>query len=198
MLGPLGYWGLIQVRVSPPFLSRMLSSARYICSHARLFLVVIKFLGFKDKSELAFEDNVRHSFFIYPDEMVHFVKNPLSFMSHPGLTFIQGVLGQQTYIQHPPQINAHEKEDWDRTGAHYRDVICHPSSALCFLKYVLIFLVIYQGFSGTNNGSQAKKVVEGGWNKPPGFHIVPLPFADDIRAAPIEEGYRGALFRVVH
>ena len=56
-------------------------SAQYICSHvhAHLFLVVIKFLGFKDESELAFEDNVKHSFFIYPDEMVHFVKNPLSF-----------------------------------------------------------------------------------------------------------------------
>jgi ATP-dependent DNA helicase 2 subunit 1 len=33
-------------------------------------LAVIKFLGFKDESELAFEDNVKHSFFIYPDEMV--------------------------------------------------------------------------------------------------------------------------------
>jgi ATP-dependent DNA helicase 2 subunit 1 len=26
--------------------------------------------GFKDESELAFEDNVKHSFFLYPDEMV--------------------------------------------------------------------------------------------------------------------------------
>ena len=30
----------------------------------------IKLLGFKDESELAFEDNVKHSFFLYPDEMV--------------------------------------------------------------------------------------------------------------------------------
>jgi len=30
----------------------------------------IKLLGFKDKSELAFEDNVKHSLFVYPDEMV--------------------------------------------------------------------------------------------------------------------------------
>jgi hypothetical protein len=26
--------------------------------------------GFKDESEFAFEDNVKHSFFLYPDEMV--------------------------------------------------------------------------------------------------------------------------------
>ena len=65
-------------------------------------------------------------------------------------------------------------------------------------KYVLIFLVACQGFSETNDGSQAEKVEEGGWNESPGFHLVPLPFADDIRAAPIEEGYRGASFRVAH
>jgi ATP-dependent DNA helicase 2 subunit 1 len=38
---------------------------------------------------------------------------------------------------------------------------------------------------------QAEKVEEGGWNEPPGFHLIPLPFADDIRAAPLEEGFRG-------
>lgn len=30
----------------------------------------IKLLGFKDLSELEFEDNIKHSYFIYPDEMV--------------------------------------------------------------------------------------------------------------------------------
>ena len=33
-------------------------------------LVVIKLLGFKPRSDLQFEDNVKHSLFIYPDEMV--------------------------------------------------------------------------------------------------------------------------------
>jgi len=37
---------------------------------------------------------------------------------------------------------------------------------------------------------QAEKVEDGGWNEPPGFHLVPLPFADDLRAAPIEEASR--------
>jgi len=38
---------------------------------------------------------------------------------------------------------------------------------------------------------QAEKIEEGGWNEPPGFHLIPLPFADDIRAASVEEAYRG-------
>lgn len=28
-------------------------------------------------------------------------------------------------------------------------------------------------------------------NEPGGFHLIPLPFADDIRSAPIEEALRG-------
>jgi len=32
----------------------------------------IKLLGFKDRGELRFEDNVKHSQFIYPDELVSF------------------------------------------------------------------------------------------------------------------------------
>ena len=38
---------------------------------------------------------------------------------------------------------------------------------------------------------QAEKVDEAGWREPPGFHLIPLPFADDIRAAPVETGFRG-------
>jgi ATP-dependent DNA helicase 2 subunit 1 len=30
-----------------------------------------------------------------------------------------------------------------------------------------------------------------GWAEPSGFHLIPLPFADDIRPAPIEEGFQG-------
>lgn len=32
--------------------------------------IVIKLLGFKPRSDLQFEDNIKHSLFIYPDEMV--------------------------------------------------------------------------------------------------------------------------------
>lgn len=34
------------------------------------FPIGIKLLGFKDRTELAFEDNIKHSQFVYPDEMV--------------------------------------------------------------------------------------------------------------------------------
>jgi hypothetical protein len=30
----------------------------------------LKLLGFKERTELAFEDNVKHSIFIYPNELV--------------------------------------------------------------------------------------------------------------------------------
>ena len=41
---------------------------------------------------------------------------------------------------------------------------------------------------------QEEKEDETGWTEPAGFHLIPLPFVDDIRAAPIEEGFKGALF----
>jgi hypothetical protein len=45
--------------------------------------------------------------------------------------------------------------------------------------------------SHRSNQSQEEKVDEGGWSDPAGFHLIPLPFADDMRAAPIEGAYRG-------
>ena len=65
MLGLLGQWGLILV-----CLSRSLSFSLPPVDSSIRSIAVIKLLGFKDESELAFEDNVKHSFFIYPDEMV--------------------------------------------------------------------------------------------------------------------------------
>lgn len=32
---------------------------------------------------------------------------------------------------------------------------------------------------------------EGGWSEPAGFHLIVLPFADDIRAPPLEKEFRG-------
>lgn len=43
----------------------------------------IKLLGFKDRSEIAFEDNIKHSQFIYPDEMVSIIVSfPTSRLTH--------------------------------------------------------------------------------------------------------------------
>ena len=36
----------------------------------------IKLLGFKDRSEPLFEDNIKHSTFIYPDEFVCYLSSP--------------------------------------------------------------------------------------------------------------------------
>ena len=41
---------------------------------------------------------------------------------------------------------------------------------------------------------QEEKEDETGWTEPAGFHLIPLPFVDDIRSAPIQEGFQGALF----
>jgi hypothetical protein len=41
---------------------------------------------------------------------------------------------------------------------------------------------------------QEEKEDETGWTEPAGFHMIPLPFADDIRSAPIQEGFQGAVF----
>jgi ATP-dependent DNA helicase 2 subunit 1 len=39
--------------------------------------------------------------------------------------------------------------------------------------------------------SQEEKADESGWSDPAGFHLIPLPFADDIRTAPVEKAFRG-------
>lgn len=38
---------------------------------------------------------------------------------------------------------------------------------------------------------------EGGWSEPAGFHLIFMPFADDIRTAPITEAFRGKLAHYV-
>lgn len=41
---------------------------------------------------------------------------------------------------------------------------------------------------------QAEKLdADGAQLDPPGFHLQPLPFADDVRAAPVESAMRGIL-----
>jgi ATP-dependent DNA helicase 2 subunit 1 len=41
---------------------------------------------------------------------------------------------------------------------------------------------------------QEERNDETGWADPAGFHLIPLPFADDIRMAPIEEAFRGIVY----
>jgi len=39
---------------------------------------------------------------------------------------------------------------------------------------------------------QEEKEDETGWTEPAGFHMIPLPFVDDIRSAPIQEGFQAS------
>lgn len=107
----------------------------------------IKLLGFKDRSELEFEDNVRHSVFIYPDEE-SYAGSRRTFTALLSSMVKKGKIG---LVRALTRRNA--------------------SPSFCAL-------LPQEGESD-------------GWAEPSGFHLIPLPFADDIRAAPIEEGFRG-------
>ncbi|KZT06069.1 ku70-like protein [Laetiporus sulphureus 93-53] len=113
-------------------------------------IAAIRLLGFKDQSELAFEDNVKHSLFIYPDEMNY--------------------------------------------SGSKRTFSALLKTMLRKKKIALVLAVTRRNAIPTFYAMlpQAEKVEEGGWHEPPGFHLIPLPFADDIRPAPITEGARAS------
>jgi ATP-dependent DNA helicase 2 subunit 1 len=108
----------------------------------------IKLLGFKDRLELDFEDNVRHSLFIYPDEE-SYAGSRRTFTSLLSSMVKKGKIG----------------------------LVC----ALTRRNASPSFCALLPQEEGESDG----------WAEPSGFHLIPLPFADDIRAAPIEEGFRG-------
>ncbi|KAK1219462.1 ATP-dependent DNA helicase II subunit 1 [Marasmius sp. AFHP31] len=107
---------------------------------------VIKLLGFKDRTELAFEDNIKHSVFIYPDEMAY-------------------AGSKRTFSA---LLKSMVKKD--KIGLVLALTRRNSSPTFCALL------------------AQEEKIEEGGWTEPAGFHLIPLPFADDIRSAPIDKG----------
>ncbi|KAG1842502.1 SPOC like C-terminal domain-containing protein [Suillus subalutaceus] len=108
----------------------------------------IKLLGFKKRTELAFEDNVKHSVFIYPDELKY---------SGSKRTFA-----------------ALLKKMIEKKKIGLVLALTRRNAAPVFCAML----------------PQAESCEEGGWNEPAGFHLIPLPFADDIRAAPLETAFR--------
>ncbi|KAG9316111.1 SPOC like C-terminal domain-containing protein [Chiua virens] len=108
----------------------------------------LKLLGFKEKKELKFEDNVKHSLFIYPDELKH------SGSKRTFSALLQKML---------------EK---DKIGLVLAIVRRNATPAFCALV------------------PQAETVEEGGWSEPAGFHLIFLPFVDDIRKGPITESFK--------
>ncbi|KXN91753.1 ATP-dependent DNA helicase II subunit 1 [Leucoagaricus sp. SymC.cos] len=110
----------------------------------------IKLLGFKDKEELRFEDNIKHSQFIYPDEMA---------FSGSKRTF-----------------SALLKSMVNKNRIGLALVLTRRNATPIFCALL----------------PQEEHVDENGFADPPGIHVIPLPFADDIRAAPIEEAFRAS------
>ncbi|KAK7442502.1 ATP-dependent DNA helicase II subunit 1 [Stygiomarasmius scandens] len=109
---------------------------------------IIKLLGFKDHSSLSFEDNIKHSTFIYPDEMAYsgskrtFTALLKSMVKKEKIGLVLALIRRNTN----PRF------------------------------YALL--------------PQPEKLDENGWmEEPGGFHLIPLPFADDVRAAKYQEGY---------
>ncbi|RDX46256.1 ku70-like protein [Lentinus brumalis] len=110
----------------------------------------IKLLGFKSRRALAFEDNIKHSVFIYPDEM--------------------------TYSGSKRTFTALLKTMIKKKKIAIVLALTRRNSSPIFCAVL----------------PQEEKVDESGWREPPGFHLIPLPFADDIRAAPLERGFRAS------
>ncbi|KAJ7098685.1 SPOC like C-terminal domain-containing protein [Mycena belliarum] len=110
----------------------------------------LKLLGFKDRSELLFEDNIKHSLFIYPDELTY------SGSKRTFSALLKSMLKKK------------------KMGVVLSLTRRNASPTFCALV------------------PQEEKADEGGWTDPAGFHLIPLPFADDIRAAPVENGCRAS------
>ncbi|KIM53000.1 hypothetical protein SCLCIDRAFT_18053 [Scleroderma citrinum Foug A] len=110
----------------------------------------IQLLGFKSRKELSFEDNVKHSLFIYPDE--------------------------PKYSGSKRTFSALLQKMLEKKKIGLARVLVRRNSSPVFCAML----------------PQAEKVEEGGWSEPAGFHLIVLPFADDIRAPPLEKEFRAS------
>ncbi|KAF7332555.1 SAP domain-containing protein [Mycena kentingensis (nom. inval.)] len=110
----------------------------------------LKLLGFKDRKWLRFEDSVKHSVFIYPDEL--------------------------TYSGSKRTFSALLKSMVKKKKIGLALGLTRRNSSPIF--YALL--------------PQEEKIDPDGETDPPGIHLIPLPFADDIRAAPIETACRAS------
>lgn len=63
----------------------------------------IRILGFKDRDTLRFQDQIKHAYFIYPDESVGLESGYISKMFLTGIEI--GILRKHSYIQCVAQGN---------------------------------------------------------------------------------------------
>ncbi|KAF8071492.1 SPOC like C-terminal domain-containing protein [Lyophyllum atratum] len=110
----------------------------------------IKLLGFKDRDQLVFEDNIKHSQFIYPDELAY------SGSKRTFSALIKSMVKKK------------------KIGLVLALTRRNATPTFCALL------------------PQEERADEGGWNEPAGFHLIPLPFADDIREATVVKAVRAS------
>lgn len=103
----------------------------------------IKILGFKDADTLVFEDNIKHSYFLYPNDTVY-KGSTAAFGALMSAMVTKGKIGLALGL-------------FRRNSSPY------------------FYAMVPQEEVLDEDGAQ---------ERPPGFHMIPLPFADDIRAAP--------------
>ncbi|KAG8823837.1 ATP-dependent DNA helicase II subunit 1, partial [Serendipita sp. 401] len=106
----------------------------------------IKIMGFKDADTLAFEDNIKHSYFIYPSDALY-----------------QGSIRA---------FSALLKTLVSKNKIGIALALFRRNSSPYF------YAMVPQEEILDEDGNQ---------ERPPGFHMIALPFADDIRAAPVEQ-----------
>lgn len=115
----------------------------------------IKILGFQSPENLRLEDNVKHSFFIYPDENVGGdALTSLTYQMYTGSTRTFTAL-----LQSCAKLDRHAL-----ALCRFR---INSTPEMCAL--------IPQEETFTKEGAQ---------EDPPGFHVIVLPFIDDIRDPP--------------
>ncbi|CCL99933.1 uncharacterized protein FIBRA_01958 [Fibroporia radiculosa] len=167
------------------------TSARVVSLNSRVFYTAdevrsfrnmgldpgIKLLGFKDRSELAFEDNVKHSLFIYPDEMSY---------SGSKRTF-SALLRTMIRKKKIALVLSLARRNSSPVFCAMLPQQCH--AAELWIARDEMRTISYR--------KHPQKVDESGWREPPGFHLIPLPFADDIRAASVDESIRALSYHNV-
>ncbi|KAF5327610.1 hypothetical protein D9619_005038 [Psilocybe cf. subviscida] len=129
----------------------------------------IKLLGFKDKEELHFEDNVKHSQFVYPDEMAY---------SGSKRTF-SALLKSMVKKDKIAIALCLTRRNATPSFCALLPQVAKPSSAQDMSYKILTW-------------SQEEFTDKSGWTDPAGFHVIPLPFADDIRQANDEVAHRAS------
>ncbi|KAI0029416.1 SPOC like C-terminal domain-containing protein [Vararia minispora EC-137] len=105
----------------------------------------LKLLGFKKRKELKFEDNVKHSVFIFPSEASY------SGSKRTFSALIQAMLKKKRIALLLGIVRSNSQPTF------------------------------YAGLP------QAEVFKDDSWVEPAGMHLIPLPFADDIREAPVRE-----------